>query len=136
MLTVNWQGNVIDVERLVFRNDLLAPWRSLLAGWAAEFHLAVADETAPVRQGDFWLGCQPERGWGNHRDAVAWVGGLTLPVAIAQLKTAVTQHRLDESLIKQDVDHGFEDIDSAAWSESPEQPQCSRLSNYSLCGES
>lgn len=87
MIRVNWQDQVLDVRRLVFRagDGLVA-----LSRLAARLGLDMADDRASPRPGDFWIGCDPRDGWGN-TDPVrtGWVSFVDVPFAVAALEAAV-----------------------------------------------
>jgi hypothetical protein len=89
MVRIHWQDQELDVRRLVVSRSAPDGVRRRVRGVAREQALAVAEEDAEPRQGDFWLGCLPEKGWAaSLAQQIAWVRGPEVYLALARLRHA------------------------------------------------
>ena len=87
MIRIDWQGQRLDVRRLVFRPGDGAALVATLTAAADRHHLEVADDRAEARPGDFWVGCHPRTGWGDaDPERVGWASVVEVPVAVEALK--------------------------------------------------
>jgi hypothetical protein len=91
MIRIVWQGEELVVGRVVLRRDRRAgAYHRPLCEAADRGGLAVADQSADPRPGDFWVGCSPEAGWGDADPArTGWAGLLEVPLALRQLRRGV-----------------------------------------------
>ena len=92
MIRVNWQDQVLNVRRLVFRRGNESSFDAVLDRLAAGFGLEVAADRAEPRPGDFWIGCHPVRGWGDADPArIGWASLVEVPLAVGILNRAAAQ---------------------------------------------
>lgn len=81
-----WRNRQLRITRVVLRGDHHDAYSAAVAELADHFRLAVADDTAPPRPGDFWLGCTPQGGWGGvDQQEIGWASGFEVPVAVFAL---------------------------------------------------
>jgi hypothetical protein len=101
MLQVNWQGQRLDVSRLVFKCEQKNLYDTALARIAAHLHLEVADDRTEPWPGDFWIGCYPRAGWTSAEpERIGWAITLEVPLAVAVLKhAAIETERLTEDAV-------------------------------------
>lgn len=94
MIRIVWQGDELVVSRVVLPRDRRAGhYHRPLCEAADRGGLAVADESAEPRPGDFWVGCSPDRGWGDTDPALTgWAGSLEVPQALRQLRLAASRN--------------------------------------------
>lgn len=85
MFRLRWHDAHLTVRRLVFRRDDRSHYTRSLLPLARRVGLDVADESAEPRTGDFWVGCQPDSGWGADRASIGWASVVEVPVAVAAL---------------------------------------------------
>jgi hypothetical protein len=93
VIQVNWQAQVLNVRRLVFRRGNEFSFDAVLDRLAAGFYLEVADGRAEPRSGDFWIGCHPRAGWGDADPArIGWASLVEVPLAVGVLNLAAAQN--------------------------------------------
>lgn len=104
MYRIRWQDESFELRRVVIRCDLPAVFGNRLRMLADALNVPVAGhETCPV-DGDVWVGCSPERGWGDaDPHTVGWFSPVEVPIAIDVLRDAVERQRHDESTDKPQV---------------------------------
>jgi hypothetical protein len=61
VLSIYWQGQQLDIGRLVFQRNRDS-YDKALSDLANRLRLDVGDDSADPRPGDFWVGCHPRAG--------------------------------------------------------------------------
>ena len=85
MLRIHWQGQQLNVGRLVFRRNRDSYERSL-RDLATHLQLDVGDDSADPKPGDFWVGCHPRAGWGDaDPELIGWASIVEVPLAVGLL---------------------------------------------------
>lgn len=87
MVRLNWQGQHLTIDRLVFRQEHRDAYVKTLNELAVRLHLDLGDAAAEPRAGDFWIGCQPRSGWGNAEpELIGFASVIEVPLAVGLLK--------------------------------------------------
>jgi hypothetical protein len=86
VLHIHWQEQQLEVDRLVFRRGHRGSYEAILSGLATRLRVAIADDSAEPRPGDFWLGCLPRAGWGDTDPSlIGWASAVEVPLAAGLL---------------------------------------------------
>ena len=108
MVRIYWQGQALAVNRIVLGRATDAGLAETLRRVAVLRDLIVSTDVVEPRKGDFWIACQPEKGWREvGLGQVGWASGPEAPLAIAILRNAapveefsdapLISHRSDET---------------------------------------
>lgn len=83
MIRLNWKQEDLSIRRLVIPAHSLAGYLNSLLPVARFLDVDIADETVEPRPNDFWLGCSPQRGWGDaDPSVVGWASIVEVPIAV------------------------------------------------------
>ena len=94
MNRIRWQDESFELRRVVIRRDLPAAFGDRLRVLADALSVPVAGHDTCPADGDVWVGCSPEAGWGNaDPHAVGWFSPVEVPVAIDVLRDAADRQR-------------------------------------------
>jgi hypothetical protein len=96
VIHVYWQDQLLDVRRLVFRRGHEVTFDATLDQLASQFGLAVTDDGADPRPGDFWIGCHPRSGWGAaDPERIGWASVVEVPLAVGVLNRTAGDQRCE-----------------------------------------
>lgn len=94
MIRLTWDDIPLDVQRLVVRRDLPAFYLREVRRVALRHGLFVVSPEAMPQPGDFWLGCSPEKGWGDaDPQTVGWANLFELETALEALRDVAEARR-------------------------------------------
>jgi hypothetical protein len=99
MIRIHWQGQALPVRRIVLSgaaaDDGLG---ESLRRVAALGDVVVATDVAEPRKGDFWIACQPEKGWKEIGPGqIGWASGPEAALALAILRNAASAEEFVEA---------------------------------------
>lgn len=98
MSRIRWQDEVIELRRVVFRPDIPNAFRDPLRELARKLGVPVVAPDACPADGDVWVGCSPERGWGDaDPHAIGWFIAIEVPAALHVLRAAADSRPLTGS---------------------------------------
>jgi hypothetical protein len=87
VIQVNWQGQQLDVRRLILRRGYRDSYETALLVLAEGLRLTVADDASDPQPGDFWIGCHPRAGWGGADPGrIGWASIVEVPIAVRLLR--------------------------------------------------
>jgi hypothetical protein len=85
VLRIYWQGQQLDIGRLIFQHNRDS-YAKALSDLATRLRLDVGDDSADPRPGDFWVGCHPRTGWGDaDPELIGWASVVEVPLAVGLL---------------------------------------------------
>jgi len=100
MLRIQWQGQHLDIDRLVFRQNRDSYERSL-SDLASHLRLDVGDDSVDPKPGDFWVGCHPRAGWGDtDPELIGWASVVEVPLAVGLLNLSAVKAVAEVSPIR------------------------------------
>jgi hypothetical protein len=99
MVRIHWQGQALIVRRIVLgRPTVEGGSGEALRRIAGRGDLVVAAEATEPQEGDFWVGCQPEKGWGEiDFQRIGWANGPETALALAILRGAAKAEEFVEA---------------------------------------
>jgi hypothetical protein len=86
MLRLFWQGQNLNVNRLIYRRGLGSQFDDAISAIASRLQIALGDDDSEPRPGDFWIGCHPRTGWGEADPLqIGWASIIETPLVIGLL---------------------------------------------------
>jgi hypothetical protein len=99
MVRIHWQGQALLVRRIVLGGAAAdGGLGEALRHVAALGDVVVATDVAEPEKGDFWVACQPEKGWKElGPEQLGWASGPEAALALAILRNAAPAEEFVEA---------------------------------------